>query len=65
MQVALNSMGLIEMRSPREVWPVGTILGVKKDKWGSITEVPDVCNPILIAPFLISREEVLHARKDG
>jgi hypothetical protein len=53
LQVALQKMGLTEMRSPREVWPVGTIVGVKRNEQGYITEVPDVCNPLLIMPNLI------------
>lgn len=51
--VALQKMGLIEMRSPREVWPVGTIVAIKRDQWGRITEVPDVCNPIFVNPSLV------------
>ena len=41
------------MRSPRQVWPVGTIVAVKRNGGGYITEVPDVCNPVLIAPSLV------------
>lgn len=51
----LQKMGLVEMRSPREVWPIGTIVAIKRDQYQNIIEVPDVCNPILIAPSLVKQ----------
>jgi hypothetical protein len=53
LQAALQKMGLTEMRLPRDDWPVGTIVAIKRDEWGNIREVPDVCNPLLMSPSLI------------
>lgn len=50
MAEALQKMNLVEMRTPREVWPVGTILALKRDQWNNIVQVSDVCDPRRSAP---------------
>jgi hypothetical protein len=48
----LAAMNLIEMRTPRQSWPIGTILTVTRNARGQIVKVDDVCNPALLAPQL-------------
>jgi hypothetical protein len=53
LSVALQKMGLYEMRLPKHVWPIGTIVAVKRDQSGRINEVQDVCNPEMMDPGII------------
>jgi hypothetical protein len=57
LSVALQKMGLYEMRLPKQVWPIGTIVAVKRDQTGSISEVQDVCNPEMMDPRIIKLGE--------
>jgi hypothetical protein len=63
--VALQRMGLVEMRSPREIWPIGTVVAVKRDQSGNIIEVPDVCNTALMDPSVVREGKSYRQERTG
>ncbi|MFC7738247.1 hypothetical protein ACFQX4_21025 [Roseomonas sp. GCM10028921] len=53
MAVALQKMNLVEMRQPKQVWPIGTVVALRRNGQGAIIEVVDLCDPSFIDPSLV------------